>query len=126
MARFDALEQTARANGVPGLARVDAAGITDIEPHAAGLAALHSPETAITDFVAIARTIAGEIEAAGGAGPTVDGGDRHRADRCPGQGHHRHRLRDCRPTRRLRRAPVRPSGRPVGCRGRAADRAVPG
>ena len=66
MARFDALEQTARANGVPGLARVDAAGITDIEPHATGLAALHSPETAITDFVAIARAIAGEIEAAGG------------------------------------------------------------
>ena len=66
LGRFDALEQTARANGVPGLARVDAAGITDIEPHATGLAALHSPETAITDFVAIARTIAGEIEAAGG------------------------------------------------------------
>ena len=54
MGRFDALEQTARANGVPGLARVDGAGITEIEPHATGLAALHSPETAITDFVAIA------------------------------------------------------------------------
>jgi L-2-hydroxyglutarate oxidase LhgO len=66
LGRFDALEQTARANGVPGLARVDSAGIADIEPHATGLAALHSPETAITDFVAIARTIAGEIEAAGG------------------------------------------------------------
>jgi L-2-hydroxyglutarate oxidase LhgO len=66
LGRFDALERTARANGVPGLARVDAAGIADIEPHATGLAALHSPETAITDFVAIARAIAGEIEAAGG------------------------------------------------------------
>jgi len=64
--RFDALEQTATANGVPGLRRVDAAGIREIEPHAAGLVALHSPETAITDFVAIARTVAGEIEAAGG------------------------------------------------------------
>ena len=29
LGRFDALEQTARANGVPGLTRVDAAGITD-------------------------------------------------------------------------------------------------
>jgi L-2-hydroxyglutarate oxidase LhgO len=66
LGRFDALEQTARANGVPGLARVDAAGITEIEPHAVGLAALHSPETAITDFVAIARAIAGEIVEAGG------------------------------------------------------------
>jgi L-2-hydroxyglutarate oxidase LhgO len=64
--RFDALEKTATANGVPGLRRVDAAGIKEIEPHATGLVALHSPETAITDFVAIARTIAAEIEVAGG------------------------------------------------------------
>ena len=33
-------------------------GLTDVEPHAAGLAALHSPVTAITDFVAIARSYA--------------------------------------------------------------------
>jgi L-2-hydroxyglutarate oxidase len=64
--RFDALEKTATANRVPGLQRVDGAGITDIEPHATGLVALHSPETAITDFVAIAETVAVEIEAAGG------------------------------------------------------------
>jgi L-2-hydroxyglutarate oxidase LhgO len=66
LGRFEALEQTALANGVPGLRRVDAAGIRDLEPHAVGLAALYSPETAITDYVAIARTVAGEIEAAGG------------------------------------------------------------
>jgi L-2-hydroxyglutarate oxidase len=66
LGRFDALEQTATANGVPGLRRIDAAEIREIEPHATGLVALHSPETAITDFVAIARTVAQEIEAAGG------------------------------------------------------------
>jgi L-2-hydroxyglutarate oxidase len=66
LGRFDALEKTATANGVPGLRRVDAAEIREIEPHATGLVALHSPETAITDFVAIARSVAGEIEAAGG------------------------------------------------------------
>jgi L-2-hydroxyglutarate oxidase len=66
LGRFDALERTATANGVPGLRRVEASGITEIEPHATGLVALHSPETAITDFVAIARAVAGEIEAAGG------------------------------------------------------------
>jgi (S)-2-hydroxyglutarate dehydrogenase len=66
LARFEALEQTATANGVPGLRRVDAAEIRDIEPHATGLVALHSPETAITDFVAISRAVAQEIEAAGG------------------------------------------------------------
>jgi len=64
--RFDALERTATANGVPGLRRVGADGIEEIEPHATGVDALHSPETAITDFAAIARTVAGEIEAAGG------------------------------------------------------------
>jgi L-2-hydroxyglutarate oxidase LhgO len=55
LGRLDALERTATENGVPGLRRVDAATITDIEPHAVGLAALHSPATAITDFVAVAR-----------------------------------------------------------------------
>jgi L-2-hydroxyglutarate oxidase LhgO len=45
---------------------VDGAGIADIEPHAVGLAALHSPVTAITDFVAIARAYADDIERAGG------------------------------------------------------------
>ncbi|WP_374457941.1 L-2-hydroxyglutarate oxidase [Nocardioides sp.] len=66
MGRFDALERTATANGVPGLRRLTATGITEVEPHAAGLAALHSPATAITDYVAITRAIADEVVAAGG------------------------------------------------------------
>ncbi|CAN5334821.1 L-2-hydroxyglutarate oxidase [soil metagenome] len=64
--RFTALERTARANDVPGLRRVDGAGISEVEPHATGLAALHSPHTAITDYVALAATIGKEIESAGG------------------------------------------------------------
>jgi len=66
LGRLDALEVTARENGVPGLARIERSEITDIEPHAAGLVALHSPATAITDFVAIAEAFAADIEAAGG------------------------------------------------------------
>jgi (S)-2-hydroxyglutarate dehydrogenase len=66
MDRFDKLEATARENGVPGLRRVDGSGITEVEPHATGLAALHSPLTAITDFVAVAEAYAADIEAAGG------------------------------------------------------------
>jgi L-2-hydroxyglutarate oxidase len=65
-ARFDKLEGTARQNGVPGLRRVDGAGIQEIEPHATGLAALHSPFTAITDFVAICRRLAADVEGGGG------------------------------------------------------------
>lgn len=66
LVRLDALEVTATENGVPGLTRVDGAGITDIEPHGAGLAALHSPATAITDFGAIADAYGDDIVKAGG------------------------------------------------------------
>ena len=66
LGRLDDLEKRARENGVPGLARLDPGGIRDVEPHAAGLAALHSPETAITDFPAVARAFADDIRAAGG------------------------------------------------------------
>jgi L-2-hydroxyglutarate oxidase LhgO len=64
--RFDALERTARANGVPGLRRLGRGEIAEVEPHAAGIAALHSPATAITDFVAVAEALAAEIGAGGG------------------------------------------------------------
>ena len=64
--RLDALERSATENGVPGLRRVEAAEIREIEPHAVGLAALHSPATAITDYRAVARAYAQDIEIAGG------------------------------------------------------------
>lgn len=65
-ARLDDLEKRALANGVPGLRRVGPAGIREIEPHAAGLVALHSPQTAITDFPGIAKAFAEDITKAGG------------------------------------------------------------
>ncbi|GAB3106773.1 L-2-hydroxyglutarate oxidase [Streptomyces calidiresistens] len=64
--RLDRLDDFARANGVPGLRRVTGAGITEVEPHATGVAALHSPRTAITDFVRIAEEFGRDIVAAGG------------------------------------------------------------
>lgn len=66
LARLDALERTATDNRVPGLRRLDRAGLREIEPHAEGLAALHSPVTAITDFAAVVRSLAAELAAAGG------------------------------------------------------------
>jgi L-2-hydroxyglutarate oxidase len=63
---LDELERRGVANGVPGLRRVDAAGLRAIEPHAAGVAALHSPETAIVDFAAVAAALADDVRAAGG------------------------------------------------------------
>ena len=64
--RLESLERTATANGVPGLKRLGPSGIRDVEPRARGLAALHSPETAITDFVAVAESYARDVEALGG------------------------------------------------------------
>jgi 2-hydroxyglutarate dehydrogenase len=51
---------------VPGLRRLDADGIREVEPHAAGVAALHSPATGIVDFRAVARAYAEDLRAAGG------------------------------------------------------------
>jgi len=65
--RLDRLEQRARANGVPGLRRLDAATLRAVEPHARGLAALHSPQTAIIDFRAVAHALADELREHGGA-----------------------------------------------------------
>lgn len=63
---LERIEQRATENGVPGLRRVDAAEIREIEPHAAGVAGLHSPHTAITDFVAVCQALADDVTAAGG------------------------------------------------------------
>jgi (S)-2-hydroxyglutarate dehydrogenase len=65
LARLDELERRGRENGVPGLRRLDAAGIEQIEPHARGLAALHSPSTGIVDFAAVARAYAHDARAGG-------------------------------------------------------------
>jgi L-2-hydroxyglutarate oxidase len=67
LGRLDELERRGRANGVPGLRRVDAAGLAEIEPHARGIAALHSPETGIVDYARVAAAFAEDVEGAGGA-----------------------------------------------------------
>lgn len=62
---LDELERRGVANAVPGLRRVSSSQIADFEPHAVGAAALWSPETGIVDFAAVARAMAGELEALG-------------------------------------------------------------
>jgi L-2-hydroxyglutarate oxidase len=62
--RLEALYERARANG----ARCEmVARVTDIEPHAAGLRALHVPETGIVDYREVCRRLEGLIAAQGGA-----------------------------------------------------------
>jgi 2-hydroxyglutarate dehydrogenase len=64
---LDELERRGRANGVPDLRRVDARGIAELEPHASGVAGLHSPHTGIADFGGVARALAEELREAGGS-----------------------------------------------------------
>jgi 2-hydroxyglutarate dehydrogenase len=59
------LERRGIENGVPGLRRLTGSEIAEIEPNAVGVAALHSPETGIIDFAAVARSYADSIRAHG-------------------------------------------------------------
>jgi L-2-hydroxyglutarate oxidase len=65
--RLEELERRGKANGVPGLRRLDARGIEALEPHARGIAGLHSPNTGIVDFPAVARAYAHDVLETGGA-----------------------------------------------------------
>ncbi len=63
--RLAELEARGHANGVPGLRRVEAGEIADIEPECRGYAALHSPGTGIVDYGAVARALEGELRGLG-------------------------------------------------------------
>jgi len=67
LGRLDELERRGRENAVPGLRRLAADEIAEIEPHARGAAALHSPATGIVDFVTVAEAYAADVERAGGS-----------------------------------------------------------
>ncbi|WP_122619518.1 L-2-hydroxyglutarate oxidase [Streptomyces sp. Tu 4128] len=66
LGRMENLYERAKNNHVPDLRRVSKDEIKELEPNAGGIAALHSPRTAITDYPAIAREFATDIADAGG------------------------------------------------------------
>ncbi|TFV63824.1 L-2-hydroxyglutarate oxidase [Geodermatophilus sp. DF01-2] len=63
--RLGAIAERARANGVPGVRVIGRAELQELEPHVAGIAALHSPTTAIVDYVAVTEQLAADARAAG-------------------------------------------------------------
>jgi L-2-hydroxyglutarate oxidase LhgO len=65
--RLKEIARKAEANGVPGTRWIDADELRQLEPHARGVAALHSPTTAIIDYPAVCRALRGDILDAGGA-----------------------------------------------------------
>ncbi|HWG07955.1 MAG TPA: L-2-hydroxyglutarate oxidase [Solirubrobacteraceae bacterium] len=66
LAQLAQLQRRGVANGVRGLRRLEGEEIERVEPHARGLAALHSPDTGIVDFAAVARSLAREVREDGG------------------------------------------------------------
>ncbi|WP_406349328.1 L-2-hydroxyglutarate oxidase [Streptomyces sp. NBC_00144] len=66
LAALKEIQRRAEINQVPGLRRLESHEIASIEPYARGAAALHSPATAITDFVAISESLAADVLAADG------------------------------------------------------------
>ncbi|MGP9783137.1 L-2-hydroxyglutarate oxidase [Arthrobacter sp. MYb224] len=66
LGKLDDIERRARENKVPGIKRLDAKEMREIEPHVAGVAAVHSPETAVVDYSAITEAMAEDVRRAGG------------------------------------------------------------
>jgi L-2-hydroxyglutarate oxidase LhgO len=67
VARLNDLEKRAEGNGVPGVRRLRPEQLRELEPHVTGLAALHSPTTAIVDYKAVARCLAEDLTKLGGS-----------------------------------------------------------
>ena len=63
--RLDAIAERARANGVAA-EMVGPERLRELEPHAAGLRALHVLETGIVDYVAVCERLAARVRARGG------------------------------------------------------------
>jgi L-2-hydroxyglutarate oxidase len=60
------LERRGRANGLQGLRSLRAEELREYEPHVAGIAGLHVPETGIVDYSQVTRTLGDLVVAAGG------------------------------------------------------------
>jgi (S)-2-hydroxyglutarate dehydrogenase len=64
--RLHELERRGVENGVPGLRRVGPEEIRQLEPHAVGIAALHSPSTGVVDFAEVAAAYREDVAERGG------------------------------------------------------------
>jgi len=73
LARLDEIYNKALANGVPGVRKISRSELREIEPNAAGLAAVYSPQTGIVDYKAVAEVMARLLRAGGAQVQTEDG-----------------------------------------------------
>ena len=61
LGRLDELERRGRENAVPGLRRLAAEELKEVEPNCVGVSALHSPETGIVNFADVARALSDDL-----------------------------------------------------------------
>ena len=66
LGRLEDLHQRGTSNGVEGLEMIGPERLRELEPHAAGVRALYSPNTAIVDYSRVAAAYAAEVKAKGG------------------------------------------------------------
>src|SRR5207248_4385989 len=64
--RLRGLQERGTANGLTGLRWLEPAEFRKIEPHAAGVAALHVPEEGIVDYAKVVEALARKIQELGG------------------------------------------------------------
>ena len=63
---LEELHRRATANGVEGVQRISPAELRELEPEAAGIAALHVPSAGVVDFKRVAEAMQKKIESLGG------------------------------------------------------------
>jgi L-2-hydroxyglutarate oxidase len=71
--RLDELQRRAQANGLAGVRRISPEELRELEPHCTGMAALHVPQTGITNYAHVCEKYAECIQAAGGEVRTGSG-----------------------------------------------------
>lgn len=64
--RLQAIHARSLANGVPDVALLDRTGLEAVEPNATGVAALHSPHTAIIDYRGLTEALVADVRRGGG------------------------------------------------------------
>ncbi|MGO1583791.1 MAG: L-2-hydroxyglutarate oxidase [Actinomycetaceae bacterium] len=64
--RLGAIHDRASRNGVPGVRLIGPEELRELEPNAVGVAALHSPGTAIIDYARVAERLVQDLRDAGG------------------------------------------------------------
>lgn len=64
--RLQTLYERGQQNGVAGLEMISSQRLRELEPHAAGVQAIYSPNTGVVDYAQVAHSFAADFRAAGG------------------------------------------------------------